>query len=134
MPVAINHNKKLLEVCFTGKLGKKDYARLVPAVNDAVGLNGRIRMLVEMHDFHGWTLGALWDEIEMELRHFCDIERIAIVGEKNWQKGMTLFSKPFHKAEVRYFEFAQAAEARDWLKEGELRSTRMNSRNQSRRL
>ena len=40
-----------------------------------------------------------------------------MVGETKWQHGMATFCKPFTTAAVRYFEHAEAAEARKWLDE-----------------
>jgi hypothetical protein len=40
-----------------------------------------------------------------------------MVGEKKWQQGMATFCKPFTKAALRYFDHADAAEARKWLGE-----------------
>ena len=51
------------------------------------------------------------------MRHFADIERLAMVGEKKWQKGMATFCKPFTTATIRYFDHADAVEARKWLGE-----------------
>jgi hypothetical protein len=106
---------KLLEVRLTGKLVKEDYERFVPAVDRAVGQHGKIRMLVEMHDFHGWTASALWEDTKFAVHHFHDIERLAIVGEKKWEKGMAAFCKPFTTATVRYFDHRKVTESRDWL-------------------
>jgi SpoIIAA-like len=106
---------KVLEVQLTGKLAKEDYAQFVPVVERLVKQHGRIRMLVEMHDFHGWTAGALWQDIKYDAKHFKDIERIAIVGETKWQHGMAAFCKPFTTAKVRYFERGAAGDARTWL-------------------
>jgi hypothetical protein len=106
---------KTLEVRLTGKLGKEDYEAFVPAVERLVKQHGKIRMLVELHDFHGWTAGAVWEDTKFALRHFTDIERLAIVGETRWEKGMAAFCKPFTAAKVRYFDHTRPAEARDWL-------------------
>jgi SpoIIAA-like/HEAT repeats len=106
---------KLLEVNVTGKLVKEDYEKFVPAVDRAVKQRGKIRMLVEMHDFTGWTASALWEDTKFAVHHFRDIERLAVVGEKKWEQGMAAFCKPFTTATVRYFDHTQAAEARDWL-------------------
>jgi hypothetical protein len=51
------------------------------------------------------------------IKHFADIERLAMVGEKKWQQGMATFCKPFTKAMIRYFDHAEGAEARKWLAE-----------------
>jgi len=71
-----------------------------------------------MTGFHGWEAGALWDDIKFDVKHFADIERLAMIGEKKWQHGMATFCKPFTKANIRYFDHAKAADARLWLNEG----------------
>jgi hypothetical protein len=38
-----------------------------------------------------------------------------MVGERKWQQGMATFCKPFTTATVRYFDHANAVEARQWL-------------------
>jgi hypothetical protein len=34
---------------------------------------------------------------------------------QKWEKGMSVFCKPFTTAKIRYFDKAQAADARTWL-------------------
>jgi flavodoxin len=109
---------KVLEVQLSGKLVKEDYDHFVPAVERLVKEHGKIVMLVEMHDFHGWTAGALWADTKFAAHHFSDIERLAVVGETKWQQGMAVFCKPFTAAKVRYFERAAIDEARAWLEQG----------------
>ena len=106
---------RFLEVSLTGKLVKEDYDTFVPAVDRAIQQHGKIRMLVVMHDFHGWTASAAWEDTKFGARHFRDIERLAMVGETKWQHGMAVFCKPFTTAKVRYFEHDQVEAARSWL-------------------
>lgn len=106
---------KTLEVELTGKLAKQDYEACVPVVERLVKQHGKICMLVVMHDFHGWTAGALWEDTKFAAHHFSDIERLAVVGETKWQQGMAVFCKPFTAATIRYFDHAALAEARAWL-------------------
>ncbi len=68
---------KVLVVKLTGKLDKPDYGQFVPAVERLIKQHSKIRMLVRMHEFHGWTMGALWEDIKFDLHHFSDIERLA---------------------------------------------------------
>jgi hypothetical protein len=77
--------------------------------------HGKIRVLFRMNDFHGWEAAALWDDIKFDLTHFSDIERLAIVGEKRWEKGMATFCRPFTTASIRYFDVADIEAARAWL-------------------
>ncbi len=106
---------KVLEVELTGKLADVDYQHFVPAVERLVKQHGKIRMLVNMNDFHGWTAGALWQDLKFDAKHSNDIERVAMVGETKWQHGMAVFCKPFTAAIVRYFDRTTIDQARDWL-------------------
>lgn len=59
--------------------------------------------------------GALWDDITFDAKHFADIERLAIVGDKKWEHGMAVFCKPFTTAKIRYFDSSAEKDARAWL-------------------
>jgi ubiquinone/menaquinone biosynthesis C-methylase UbiE len=120
MAVEIRHEAggKVLEVMLTGTLAAHDYSRLVPVVGRLVRRHGRIRLLVTMNDFHGWTAGALWEDTRFAARHFGDIDRIAFVGRTKWQRGMATFCRPFTRAKVRYFDSTASKAARAWLDAG----------------
>jgi SpoIIAA-like len=106
-----------VEVHLTGKLTKEDYTRFVPRVEQMIKKHGKVRVLMELNDFHGWTTGALWEDFKFDLKHFNDIDRLAIIGEKKWEKGMATFCRPFTTAKIRYFTHDQAEEARRWVSE-----------------
>jgi hypothetical protein len=106
-----------LEVRVTGKLTKDAYQKLVPVVDQQIREHGKLRILFVMHDFHGWTAGALWEDTKFDLKHWKDIERLAIVGEKKWEQGMATFCKPFTTAKIKYFDPTQLDAARAWLEE-----------------
>ena len=108
---------KTLQVTLTGKLTKEAYELLVPAVDEQIKQNGKLRMLVVMHDFHGWTAGALWEDMKFDLKHWRDIERLAIVGETKWEQGMATFCKPFTTAKIKYFDHTKLDDAKAWLAE-----------------
>jgi len=109
-----NDGGKVLAIHLSGKLTKEDYQHFVPTVDRLIHEHGKIRVLVDMADFHGWTAGALWEDIKFDVKHFSDIERVAMVGEKKWQEGMSRFCRPFTSATIRYFEHSEADAARQW--------------------
>jgi len=49
-----------------------------------------------MADFHGWTAAARVD-VKFDLKHFSDIERLALVGDKRWEQGMSVFTDPLRR-------------------------------------
>lgn len=113
--IEIISSGRLLEVHATGKLTKDFYEKLVPAVEAQIKKNGKLDILFIMHDFHGWTAGALWEDCKFEMKHCHDIERLAVVGESKWQQGMATFCKPFVKAKIQYFEHNKIDDARKWV-------------------
>jgi len=106
---------KIVAVHVSGKLAAADYAHFVPEFERLVRQHGKLRVLFDMTDFHGWEAGAMWEDIRFDVKHLADIERLAMVGEAKWQQGMAAFCKPFTKATIRYFDHTDAAEARKWL-------------------
>ena len=114
--LAESSDGRTLEIQVTGKLTKEDYEHFVPRT-EAMMEQGKIKILMTMHDFHGWAIGALWEDIKFDVKHFGDIERLAIVGDKQWEKGMAMFCKPFTTAKVQYFDISDIESARSWLAE-----------------
>lgn len=109
----------VLTVRLSGRLTKQDYETFVPEVERMMGDHGKARLLVQLEDFHGWTAAAAWEDTKFGLRHFSDIERIAIVGDKAWEQGIALLCKPFTLASVRFFDAAQMTAAKSWIAERE---------------
>lgn len=119
MAIRLNEENggKVLVVHVSGKLVQPDYERLVPEFERLVRSHGKMRMLFDMADFHGWETAALWEDFKFGVKRFADIERLAMVGEKKWQHAMATLCKPFTQATVQYFDMADAAQARKWLSE-----------------
>ncbi len=110
---------KVLGVKLSGKLSKEDYQQFVPKVEELIKKDaGKIRILMQMHDFHGWEMAALWEDLKFDIKHFRDIERLAMVGESKWEAGMAAFCKPFTTAKIKYFDESKLDEAEQWVAEG----------------
>ncbi|GAA4468079.1 STAS/SEC14 domain-containing protein [Novipirellula rosea] len=105
---------QLIEVELTGKLTGTDYDRFVPLTEQRIEQHGKIRLIVVLTDFHGWEVAALWDDIKWDVKHFNDIQRLAIVGDSKWEKGMSVFCRPFTTAEIKYFDLVNLDDARKW--------------------
>jgi hypothetical protein len=78
---------KLVVVHVSGKLVKADYEHFVPEIERLVRRHGKLRLLFDMTDFHGWEVSAAWEDFKFGIEHFADIERLAMVGEKQWRHG-----------------------------------------------
>jgi len=117
MPIHLKEEagRSRLTVHVTGKLAKADHENFVPEFERLGRQYGKLRVLSDTTGFHGWELGALWEGIKFDFRHFADIERIVMVGDRKWQHGMATFCKPFASAKIKYCDHNREPEARTWL-------------------
>lgn len=99
----------------SGKLTKEDYELFVPELEQWIERHGKIRILFDMVDFHGWTVAACWEDTKLAFKHFSDIERIALIGDSAWEHGMAIFCRPFTAARVQYFEHDDRDKALAWV-------------------
>jgi len=118
MSVLLNEDtaNHVVEVKVTGKLMGEDYAWFAHEMERFIQQHGRIRMLFDMHDFHGWNVDSMWTDFQFGAKHRHDMERLALVGEKPWQDWSSKFCRLFTDAEVRYFDRSHAAEAEAWVR------------------
>lgn len=112
----ISTSPPIAKVNVTGKLEREHFENYAGAIDALVEEHGKIRLLVQLIDFEGWSAGAMWDQIKFDARHFNDVDRVALVGDKQWEKGMAAFCKPFTTADVRFFESDELEDARKWLR------------------
>lgn len=117
MPIQVSEENigAILNIHVTGTLVRADYPPFVAEFERFLRAHGKTRVLFDMTGFEGWDAGAAWEDLKFDVKHFADIERLAMVGEKKWQHGLAVFFMPFTRAAVRYFDRAAIAEARKWL-------------------
>lgn len=106
---------KVLEVDISGKLTRKDYQRFNEAFEAASAGTQKPRLLLVLRDMKGWTPSAMWEDMKFDIKHFNDIERVAVVGDSRWEELITALYKPFTRAETRYFDLQDEAGARAWV-------------------
>lgn len=107
---------KVLGFKLSGKLHDEDYKLFVPVI-DTSASEGKVRLLAWFHDFHGWDMHALWDDTKFATTHCTKFDRIALVGDKAWEKWMATICKPFTMAKIRYFDVSEIDAAWAWLRE-----------------
>lgn len=106
----------IITLVFNETITKQDFEYFVPQLETFMASRDKIRLLIELRDFNGITPGALWEDTKFGIRHFDDIERLAIVGDSRWEQAMAGFIKPFTTASVKYFEQTQLDSANRWIR------------------
>jgi hypothetical protein len=109
-------SKEVLGIKLSGKLTDDEYKRFVTEVEKIISDKGTIKLLMIVDYPQDFDLKAAWDDSVFWVKHINDIERIAIVGQKGWEKWLEFLEHPFIKTEVRYYNISQLQEAWDWLR------------------
>ena len=117
MPIQLKDESggKILLVHVSGKLAKADYVQFAPNFERRLRQHGKLRVQVDMTGLDGWDAAAFWSDIKFDFKHFAGIERLAMVGNTAWQHTLARLCQSFTNARIRYFDYANAAEARKWL-------------------
>lgn len=105
----------LLGFKLSGKLHDADYQHFVPIVESAIAKSGKVRILADFEDFQGWDMHALWDDTKFSAKHCADVEKVALVGDRVWEKWMATICKPFTLAKIEYFDVKDIERAWAWL-------------------
>jgi len=111
-------SEKVLGVKLRGTLHDDDYKQFEPQIETVLTREGKVRLFVQFDDFHGWDMQAAWDDFKFGLKHYSDFERIAMVGDRKWEKWMAALCKPFTKAQLRYFDKTEVEAAWKWIRDG----------------
>ncbi|MBZ0274125.1 STAS/SEC14 domain-containing protein [bacterium] len=107
----------LVGLRISGKLTKQELDEIGERAQALAEAQGKLRLVVIMDDFHGWdSVKAAWEDLKLEGKLNKHVERVAMVGDKDWQRISAKLMTPFTKGEVKYFERTQEGDAWAWAK------------------
>lgn len=105
--------KNILGFEVSGDVTKADYETLTPAVAAAVDRYGSVSLLVDLTDFHWEKVDAWGSDLHFGHEYHDKIDRMAIVGDKSWQKHLAHLCSPFYAKDSAFFD--NDDEAWNWL-------------------
>ena len=100
-----------------GTITASDYLKMEPEVRDLVEKVGEIRMLIDLSEFKWEKIEAWLSDLEFASKFHDRIQRMAIVGDKTWEKWMTYLAKPFYAHDAKFFYTADIDRAWAWLRD-----------------
>jgi SpoIIAA-like len=107
----------LVAIRFIGKLEHEDFEQLTPILDAQIEKDGgTIRLLLDLGEFDGWEdLHAMWDHFVLVKNHHKAVERIAIIGDEEWERRLAEYVVRFAVAEVGYYTTDRTEAAINWL-------------------
>lgn len=99
-------------------LSKKDFDKLTPALKEFTATSQDCHLLMILERFKGWEdVSAFWEDLKLDAEFIGEFDRIAIVGEKKWQKWGTNLLDSLTNTELKFFDIKNADDAWLWLRD-----------------
>ncbi len=109
-------DKCIFKIKVSGKLTHQDYQKyLIPALEKIVDKQGKIKLLIEAQDFHGWEWQAAFDDLITGVQYSKKFTKVAIVGNQEWKRTLSKLFSFIVSDEVCYFTDDELPSARDWI-------------------
>jgi hypothetical protein len=105
----------LIAIRISGVLSKSDYPEFLALTKQKVTEFEDISLYIEIENFQEITLQSIWEEIKFEFRYFNNIDKLALVGEKDWQRRAASVLTALTTAEVKYFDKKDKDIALTWI-------------------
>lgn len=108
--------KSVIGIRISGTLTSDDIQSLRPYLEQKVQEHGQVRLLILMDDWHGWdSLVSLWEDLKMDLSLNRHVSRIAMVGDRIWEKAVSGITGLFAHGDVQYFDRRRLEHAWSWI-------------------
>lgn len=96
--------RNVLGFAVSGDISKDDYKLLTPAVSSAIGQYGNVNILLDMTEFKWEKVNAWGADLSFGHELHGSIAKMAIVGNKTWEKHLTKLATPLYAKDAQYFE------------------------------
>ncbi len=106
----------------SAKITTQEIDEVIEDLEKAITEHGSIRLLIRMKNWRGMEAKAALDDFSFLIRHIKDIEVLAVVGDRFWEKLWLDFGALFVQTRSKFFEEDEYEVAWTWLSEVPSRS------------
>ena len=99
-----------------GKLHVTDYQTLTIGIEEILKASDEVRLLLQLDGLEGIESGALWQDWKFGREYHGKIAKVAIIGDKRWERWLARLSSPLYAVESRFFHTDDIDNAWAWLR------------------
>ncbi len=112
----IEASDRVLTFRVTGLLKHSEFAVAQQQAGDLIRQRGKVRFLVLLEDLAGTEQGGDWGDVSFPMENDSLIEKIAVVGDKQWEEPVSLFiGRGIRRIPIQYFAPADLPKAKAWI-------------------
>jgi hypothetical protein len=112
----LDNSRGNITIRISGKLSYADYLKGQQESAVILRQEGKARCLILLENYRGTEKEGDWGDISFVTEFDKHIEKMAVVGDREWKAAALLFTgqglRPFP---VEFFETAELAKAKTWL-------------------
>lgn len=117
--IHVTNSGDVITARLIGKLEASAYDEIDAKIDDAFSQTESPRLLLDLREFDGWSgLSALSQHLSLVREHRRKPERIAVVGDKAWQRLAEKVMSHFVNARAHFFDKDDFDGARAWIEQG----------------
>jgi hypothetical protein len=114
--IQIDSEGDIVTARLLGKLDPSAYDGVNEEIDNVMSRAEHVRLVLDLREFDGWSgLSALGDHLSLIREHYRVPERIAIVGDKAWQKMAGKIMAKFVNAQTKFFDSGDYDGAVAWV-------------------
>ena len=115
-PIAWSEYPEVLGYAISGKVKSEDYQIINRQLEQAARQSGKVKLYLEFLHLEGITPAALWEDTKSGLEHAGDLDKVALLGSKDWVENLTEAGDFVTLGiDIEFFELGRKQEALDWL-------------------
>jgi hypothetical protein len=115
--IHISRDGDVITARLLGKLEPSAYDGISEEMDNVMSESARVRLVLDLREFDGWSgISALGSHLSLVREHYRIPERIAVVGDKAWQRLAEKMMSKFINAEARFFEAVDYDDAASWAR------------------
>ena len=109
----------VLGISASGTVTAADYESIViPAVEEMLKQHDKLNLLYHLGpDTKGFEMGAVWDDARVGWGHYAAWDKIAVVSDIEWIRGLAAAMDYLFPAYVRVFHDTELEDAKTWISE-----------------
>lgn len=112
----LSTGKNVATIQFSGRVKYSEFAAAQRQIAAWIAEHGRVRLLVLLTNFSGTEKGGNWGDLSFQAEHDGAIEKMAIVGPREFEDFALLFAaKGIRPFPIEYFTPKEQLRAEAWL-------------------
>jgi hypothetical protein len=109
------NDENTVELDMQGEVTADDYKKIMPQLKKYFNERGKMKFLIVVDRVKSFSLGAVFQDIKLDIMNLKNIGPTAIVGDKKSQEIMTKTIDKIFPEKVEFFEESDLRGAKEWL-------------------